>query len=347
MSSCVRRRWGKRVGAASWLFAGWLMSIGVATAQGVEALGTRALGMGGAFVAVADDATAVYWNPAGLPRSGIIVASLEWQTLETGEETPTPLIGLQDGSGTLVAFGTPPFGLTYYRLRETRLDVPLAGPSLSATDQSAPLVAASLVTHNAGASLAQSIGKFLDVAATIRFVRGVASVAPLAGDVAREAALDRAADVPGHGSQTVDVDVGALVAIGRLRAGLVARNVWEPAFDTDAPGVSISLDRQVRAGVAWYGSSLSTVVACDVDLTRTSSAAKPRRHVAIGGEHWWAGRRFGARAGLRLNTIDEAHPAGSAGASVGLTSSVFLDAQLTHGGSSADRSWGVGVRFAY
>ncbi len=29
--------------------------------------GARALGMGGAYVAVADDATAAYWNPAGLP----------------------------------------------------------------------------------------------------------------------------------------------------------------------------------------------------------------------------------------------------------------------------------------
>src|SRR5690349_19445035 len=28
--------------------------------------GARALGMGGAFLAVADDATAAYWNPAGL-----------------------------------------------------------------------------------------------------------------------------------------------------------------------------------------------------------------------------------------------------------------------------------------
>ena len=33
-----------------------------------EGAGSRALGMGGAFVAVADDATAAMWNPAGLVR---------------------------------------------------------------------------------------------------------------------------------------------------------------------------------------------------------------------------------------------------------------------------------------
>ncbi len=32
----------------------------------LNSIGTRALGMGGAFVGLADDATAIYWNPAGL-----------------------------------------------------------------------------------------------------------------------------------------------------------------------------------------------------------------------------------------------------------------------------------------
>ena len=35
-----------------------------ASAQIVESVGHRALGMGGAFVAVADDSTATWWNPA-------------------------------------------------------------------------------------------------------------------------------------------------------------------------------------------------------------------------------------------------------------------------------------------
>src|SRR5262245_57375127 len=32
--------------------------------------GARAIGMGGAFIAIADDASAAYWNPAGLPFLG-------------------------------------------------------------------------------------------------------------------------------------------------------------------------------------------------------------------------------------------------------------------------------------
>jgi hypothetical protein len=38
----------------------------VAGAQTFGGIGSRAEGMGGAFVAVADDASAVYWNPAGI-----------------------------------------------------------------------------------------------------------------------------------------------------------------------------------------------------------------------------------------------------------------------------------------
>ena len=47
------------------LVAAMLGCAGPAGAQTFEAVGTRAAGMAGAFVAVADDASAAYWNPAG------------------------------------------------------------------------------------------------------------------------------------------------------------------------------------------------------------------------------------------------------------------------------------------
>ena len=54
-------------------YANEVLSIGV---------GARALGMGGAFVALADDSTAVYWNPAALPR----VPHVEIAAIQQGRE---------------------------------------------------------------------------------------------------------------------------------------------------------------------------------------------------------------------------------------------------------------------
>ena len=47
-------------------------------------VGTRASGMAGAFVAVADDATAVYWNPAGVATGSLVSVVLDAGRIPVG-----------------------------------------------------------------------------------------------------------------------------------------------------------------------------------------------------------------------------------------------------------------------
>jgi hypothetical protein len=325
--------------------ASWLGFTGECAAQGVETVGVRALGMGGAFVAVADDATATYWNPAGLATGALFSTVIE-HTWQASGARDVPAFGeAQEGSATFIGIGAPPVGITYYHLRSTRVlgpDGGTAGGTILPGDRG---FATSLVTDHAGVTFVQSIGQFLDVAGTVKYVHGRASIAPRDASFEGEQALDRAADLPSQGSSTVDFDLGALAQFGQVRAGLVVRNLREPSFDAPGGLGALRLDRQVRAGVAWQVPHASTL-SCDVDLTRTETEAGVRRHVAVGGEHWLHSR-LAVRAGLRVNTTGDALPAGSAGASVAVTPSIWLDAQVTRGGDAADRGWGIGARIGF
>jgi hypothetical protein len=59
------------------------------------------------------------------------------------------------------------------------------------------------------------------------------------------------------------------------------------------------------------------------------------------------GGRVMLRGGLRLNTIDEARPSGTFGASVAVVSTLWVDGQVTHGSRDAERGWGLSVRFRF
>src|SRR5215212_8798922 len=78
----------------------------VTEAQSSELVGVRALGMAGAFTAVADDSTATWWNPAGLAGGAYFNGIIEYDRPRNGADDPV--------RGVSLAF--PALGISYYRL---------------------------------------------------------------------------------------------------------------------------------------------------------------------------------------------------------------------------------------
>src|SRR2546427_13190569 len=86
-----------------------------APAQISEAVGIRAQGMGGAFTAVADDATAAWWNPGGLAAGASFNTIIEaGSQRQPASESAVP--AWQRGArGISIAY--PALALSDYRLR--------------------------------------------------------------------------------------------------------------------------------------------------------------------------------------------------------------------------------------
>lgn len=289
-----------------------------------QVVGVRAQGMAGAFTGVADDASAVYWNPAGLAAGAYFSAVVDFNSLKTASDSPVS----QDSSGTLSAFATPPLGLSYYR---TRLDrVAVAAPT------EAP---ATLILHHVGATLVQSIWGGLAAGATVQVVRGVA---------------DRTA------STRFNMDVGLMESGSIGRIGLTVHNIFQPTFATGASLESVRLDRQVRAGGS-VDLSDTTVVAADADLTKSNLTGIERRAAAVGVEHH-LNAKAAIRGGVQWSTLRLREggavpgqpgpdlglaPEASFGGSYAVYGRSSLDAQATVGSKNGDRGWGIGLTMIF
>lgn len=305
---------------------------GDAAAQSMEVVGTRAQGMGGAFVGVADDASAVYWNPAGLARGAFFSLVLDRATADKAEPSAA---GRREG--WLLALTTPALGLSYYRLERTAA-VP-GGPG--ATE---PFRLESLVTQHVGATVVQSLTDTLAVGATVKYVRGIAGAVGVPA-LSPEDAVE-GFDVLGRSGSAFDVDLGVMASGSLGRIGLLVRNVTEPGFET-AGGGELSLDRQVRAGASLLLLQ-DWMLAADLDLTSSPSPLGDVREFASGVEGRLT-RRLSARAGLRLNAAGDAdrEPALSVGASYAVFGSLQLDGQYTGGAARAFTGWGLAGRLVF
>jgi hypothetical protein len=297
-----------------------------AHAQTFGGIGTRAEGMGGAFVGVADDASAIYWNPAGLATGATF--DLQVSTATGGHDGPDGA----DATTVFVGAAMPVLGLTYYRTHQPG-DLPTVSPSEDRHNQGSGEVDVRLLTtSNVGITVVQTVVSGLVIGTTARLVTGGIE------------SLD--------GRTTFDLDAGAMVSAWHVRFGLTARNLREPEFEAGG-GAEIRMKRQFRVGAALAPRSLPTgvhgpfTVAIDADLTTTPSPSRERRGAAIGGEYWLARGQLGVRGGVRWSTLGDDYRAVSGGLSVRLPRSVHAEGQATKWDDTDKVHWNFGIRVTF
>ena len=282
----------------------------------MDTLGSRAVGLA-AFVAVADDATAVAWNPAGLVLGPTFNVAVDFGHSTTAADDAFQGSGPAGNVGvSLIAIGLPPLGLSYYRIGLTALEPTSPAGEGDSRRETRQVAVRTLVTSHVGATVLQSVGDHWTVGTTVKLVRGNVG-ADIVDVDSWDEGFDRADMLDTQASTTGDLDVGAMFAAGRVRAGMVVRNVTEPTFgDEDTADSDFILKRHARVGVAWgdrWPGTPATIVALDADLTRVPHPAGARRDIAVGVERWLRAQQIGIRAGLRASTIGQTRPVASAG----------------------------------
>ena len=252
-------------------------------------------------------------------------------------------------SNSWFALGTPPFGVSYYRLKITdaQLLTPTVTESGSREDRRAGL--ASVSASQFGVTLVHSLISGVHAGATLKYVRATVRGSEIEGDVSSEALLDLGDDLEGgDGDGAFDADIGLLGVAGPVRLGLLVRNVADTTFEQDAG--TARLPRQVRIGVAYDRAGAGgapLTIAVDVDATAIETSSGDRRNVAIGVERWLAGGRVGVRGGARFNTTGGNEQTATGGVSVAVRSGLFLDGHVVRGGAEDDRGWGVAARVSF
>lgn len=275
------------------------------SAQIFETIGIRAQGMSGAFVAVADDATTTWWNPAGLASGGHLNMVLEIDRIEDSSLTRARAFSLT----------VPSLGLSYYRLSLSGMQ------ALSTTASGATSLEDQGVLSQYGATVGQSVGAHLVVATTQKLVR----------------AMDQTKYDLDAGAMAMFGPVRVGLALKNLRTPEFSQGDEGLELRLQArTGVSYRVGSAGRAEVT---------TAADADLTTTPTAVGDERRVAAGVEAWLGSRVVGFRAGVGVNIIGENRQrSGSVGVSLALQDGLYADAQLTRGSDEARNGWGFALR---
>jgi len=283
-------------------------------AQRFDDVGARAQGMAGAFVAVSNDATATWWNPAGLATALSFV----------------DLTAEIDQHGTrAVAVGFPSLGVSYYHRNISQIQPSNSTESGTSGRQDLGAAGSGLPSAESdgvgqvGVTVGQSLGSHLVIGSTLK--------------------LEWA-----KSNTRGDLDVGAMATLGLVRLGIVMRDVTAPEFGSGSD--TLALARRARAGVAVLSPSNMLhpfVVDVDADLNTAIVDGREERDLSAGAETWIFNGRIGVRGGVGKNTADDGGSFGAVGLSVAPYPRFFVEAFVTRGESGIRNRWGIDLRLAF
>jgi hypothetical protein len=266
--------------------------------------------MGGAFTAVADDATATWWNPAGLAGGPYFNTLIEYDR----PDTPA------DANAKAVAFALPSLGLSYYRLPISEMQ-PSASTAAGASgrqDQG--------YLSQFGATFGQSIGGHVVVATTLKLLH--------AGDTHGD--LDLGALVTaGHVRVGVSVRNVHETSFGGGAEGLTLRRASRAGIAFVANGGG------VLGGIT---------VAADADLTKVATALGDEQHLSAGAEAWLFRKIVGLRGGVsrdRVTRRDAESGGVSLLLGSGRYMKTYIEGQLTRGSDEVRKGWGAALRLTF
>ena len=302
-----------------------------AAAQIFEVASARPMGMAGAFVAVANDANAVFWNPAGLSAGPPISVTVGWDRLRFGNPDSPAAIGSSEDRNQLTSVAALPLGVSYGHLHWARV--------VGVTPGGQPIVQ-SLRMHQVGGTIAQTLYQGVVVGATFKWLRGQLTAAETEG-ISIGDSLDEAFDRKVEADNAFDMDIGALVNFGPVNVGYTLKNALQPTFVGPA-GIEIQLKRRSRLGISVMPADGLTL-AFDVDLDTADPLVGVRRMMAFGGEID-LGTRTALRGGVRWTRGgDERRFVASAGASLAIKPGYWIDGYAIYS-ETDDRGFGVAFR---
>ena len=337
MSKAVHHRRGILVVL---LILAWYMP---STAHAVEfaIVGPRAVGMGGAGVAVTTDSLATYWNPAGLAMSqtvdirvqGTVQGIDRLGVIDTVKEindlnknNPANLSraqGLADkinqpgatvsgiGTGGLYFkgyWGNSAFGFNVSDVATSGgfVKTPISVTGTGPFQVNGQFAVRGLEARQAAFSYAYAFAdRTFAIGATVKAIQGAAYTGLL--DVNRANDSDNIKDSFGKAklSTAVSVDVGAVFRpTSWLRVGVVGKDLTAPTFD--APdGSQFKLDPQARGGIAINpDSSLTLTFDGDITSNKTLVPGLKSRVLSAGAEQTILGDFLALRIGVLKNVED-------------------------------------------